>query len=773
MRPTRLKSLIVIVALLSILVCLPRPAYACGPFSKYAIFSYDKHPDFPLEGYARGQLGVLKPGYARSYLYVAYRYMNGMSFSQAEQQALASLWKERFAYDWQGSIENGKTIWLAARKKVKGAAAAEPEIEIFRATGKEQYDSFLNCPNDAFESAARTLEDRIKRFGAESTEVKDWLQAQDTVFSNCGSGENIPETTSSPAPVIRADRAYQIAAAKFYAMKFDEASAEFEKIASDSSSPWRETAQYLMARSLIRKASLGEEAKRNETLSQAEAELKRTLGNIKQGPLHESAEKLLNLVKLRLRPEERLGELSHSLMKREANTDLKQELWDFTILLDKYLGDEDVPVDEAVKNSLDKVIKDDLSDWLRTFQAVDKSSYEHAIERWRKTNSSAWLVAALTKAGGKDGDSASLIEASDRLEQNSPAYATASFHAVRLLMESGERARARTRLDALLSQNQSSLPPSALNQFLHQRMLLATTLEEFLRYAQRRPSAFSWDDDGREIPIAQKEMTDDAELKQLVGLPLFDVDAVQIMNERLPLSLLQEAASGRTLPDHLRKRIALAAWTRAVLLNDMVAGKALAPVLASLAPEMKALLNEYASATIAANSQAAGLYTLLKFPGTRPFVSSNVGRLTPLNLRDMYRDNWWCDIAPGTVSSDEAEASAGDDSATTKRAASGVETTQLDFLNPAQSAAGNKERAQLFSLGTGPNYLAREAVEWANRTPNNPRIPEALHLAVMATRYSCVDKETGPLSKAAWQLLHSRYRNSTWAQKTPYWFKGY
>lgn len=772
MRTPRPKRLIVVFALLSMLLCFERPVNACGPFARYAIFTYDKHPDFPLQNFARGQLGVLKQDYARSYLYVAYRYMNGMSFSTAEQAALTSLWRERFDYDWHDTVEEGKTRWLAARKKVS-SAGADPEIESFRATGREQYDSFLNCTNDAFESAARTLEERVRQFGAESAEVRDWLQAQDKVFSNCGSGEIIPEAATTSASVIRADRAYQIAAAKFYAMKFDEARADFERIAGDSSSPWHETARYLVARSLIRKASLGEEAKRKEALAEAESELKRTLNDIKQGPLHESAERLLNLVRLRLRPEERLRELSQSLMKKEPNADLKQELWDYTILLDKYLGSEDEPVDENVKKSAETAITDDLSDWLRTFQAEDRASYERSLDRWRKTDSQAWLVAALSKAGARDADTSSLIAAASRLNASSPAYATASFHLVRLLLEANDRAGARSRLDAIF-QNQSVLPPSAVNQFLHQRMLLATTLEEFLRYAQRRPSAFSWGDDGREIPIEEKELNADAELKQLAGLTLFDEDSVQIMNERLPLSLLQEAATSRTLPEHLRRRVALAAWTRAVLLGDLETGKALAPVLAALAPEMKALLAEYSNAATAANASAVALYTLLKFPGLRPYVDSNVGRFTPLSRRDIYRDNWWCDRRPAAAENSEAEGEgAGEDGTAAKTAQSKAEPLQLEFMSAAQSAAAEKESARLLSLGTAPNYLARETVEWANRMPANARIPEALHLAVMATRYSCTDKETGPLSRAAWQLLHSRYKNTAWAKRTPYWFKGY
>lgn len=760
------KRLFVILLLVSTLLGNHGQANACGPFARDAIFTYIKHPDFPLDGFARGQLGVIEPSYARSYLFVAYRYMNGLSFTAAEQQALVSLWRDRFSYDWENTEEDGMKKWLTTRKRVK-SAGPDPQIEVYRPTGKEQYDSFLNCPSDAFANAALTLEARIKQFGAESAEVRDWLQAQDKVFANCGGGESVPEEASGSSQLVRADRAYQIAAAKFYAMRFDEARTDFEKIAGDSSSPWHETARYLVARSLIRKASLGTEEQRSEILAQAESELKRTMTEIKQGPLHDSARGLLNLVKLRYRPEERLRELAQSLMKGSTNPTLKQELWDYTLLLDRFLGDGEEPPDEKLAKNVATATGDDLSDWLRTFQSESTESKQHALSRWRATDSQAWLVAALSKAEGAGENTTALINAADRIVESSPAYATANFHVLRLLMEAGDRAGAITRLDGILKQGQSSLPASARNQFLHQRMMVASTLEEFLRFAQRRPAAFSWGDDGREIPIEPKELNQDTELKQIAGLTLFDTDSTAIMNDRLPLSVFQEAVRGTALPEHLRRRLALAAWTRAVMLDNTEAAKALAPVLASLAPEMRALLNEYAGATDA-NRKALGIYTLLKFPGSRPYVDPGVGRFTPLSRRDVYRDNWWCDRTPRAESSEAVEEGAAD--ASTSKAVSKTETWQLDFLTAEQRAAAARERTQLLSLGPAPNYLSREVIEWAKRAPNNPRVPEALHIAVMTTRYGCTDKDSGPLSRAAWQLLHTRYKNSAWAKKTPYWF---
>ena len=100
-----------------------------------------------------------------------------------------------------------------------------------------------------------------------------------------------------------------------------------------------------------------------------------------------------------------------------------------------------------------------------------------------------------------------------------------------------------------------------------------------------------------------------------------------------------------------------------------------------------------------------------------------------------------------------------------------VSTQPLLFLSAAEKAAAEREWTTLDSVGAGPNYIVDQVIKWANANPNDPRVPEALHLAVTTTRYGCGDKETGRWSKAAFDLLHRKYPNTTWAKKTPYWFK--
>jgi hypothetical protein len=100
----------------------------------------------------------------------------------------------------------------------------------------------------------------------------------------------------------------------------------------------------------------------------------------------------------------------------------------------------------------------------------------------------------------------------------------------------------------------------------------------------------------------------------------------------------------------------------------------------------------------------------------------------------------------------------------------GRETGALDFLTAAQKAAAQAEVQKLRALDTAPNYLVAQVLAWAKRTPDDPRVPEALHLAVRSTRYGCTDTKTTQFSKQAFQVLHKQYPQSSWAQQTKYWY---
>jgi hypothetical protein len=745
-----------------------RPAFGCGPFAEQAIFTYTLHPDLPLTSYAQGQLGILQPTYARSYLYVAYRYLIGMGFNSEEQEALQALWNERLNPPADLSDSNASAAvkaWSDARAQIVNGGTP-PQIDVFKAlearNGQFFYHMYVNCTADAFQTAMRTLTERIAQFGADSAELRAWVRAQDQVFGNCSGAQTIPDPASPQSPAIpRADRAYQIAAAHFYAGNFPTAEQMFRDIANDASSPWHQIAPYLAARALLRQGSLVPKYDEVDKapLIQAEQQLNAILQDSALQSIHPASRRLLTVVRSRLEPDQRLHELAQTLLTPNIGQTLKQDLWDYTLLLDRATGARD-------RTDASPTRRDEMTDWILTFQDTKPGALEYALDRWTATSAQPWLVASLSKVGVGHPQVPALLAAAEQVPQGTPGFAAVMFHRLRLLAGSGKRDEARQRLDGLLSQAASVFPPSARNLLLALRMQLARTLDEFLTYAPRVPVAITYNIDGRELP---DDLESNEQLKLIArDRPLFDGDSARILNQRLPLGTLRELAHRSILPTHLRRELTLSALVRSLLLAEEATTRDLVPVVKTLAPELGPALDEY-RATVKKEARAfTGLFMILRFPGLKPYVQDNVGRLTPLDQIDNFRNNWWCTVeaaAPGT-------------SEETDRLSTPLEMLYragqdhtLEFLNSEQTAAAQQELQRLAALGPAPNYLSQQVTAWGRKNASDPRVPEALHLAVRSTRFGCTDADTGKFSKAAFDLLHQRYPKSSWAQNTKYWYK--
>jgi len=745
-----------------------RPVCSCGPFFEQAIFTYTLHPDVPLTSYAQGQLGILQPTYAQSYLYVAYRYLIGMGFDQEEKEALLALWDERLnpqADLWNPNASAAVKTWSDVRAQIT-AAGPPPPINVFKAlearNGVFYYHEYVNCPADAFQTAANTLTERIRQFGADSGDVQEWVRAQDQVFSNCSGARAIPAPAAPQSPeILQKDRAYQIAAAHFYAGDLAVAERLFRDIADDPASHWRPLAPYLVARALLRQGSLVPRDDDVDTakLTAAKQTLNAILDDRNLQIIHPTTRRLLAVVRARLEPAERVHELAQSLLTPNNGPTLKQDLWDYTLLLDR-------GADERNGADADAARRDEMTDWILTFQDTSPGGLEHALQRWTATSALPWLVASLAKVGVGHPRHHDLLAAAEKVPQEAPGYASVTFHRLRLLAASGRRDEARQQSDSLLSQGVPTFPPSGRNLLLALRTKLARTLYEFMTYAPRLPVAITYNIDGRELP----ENIETSERLQLIARdrPLFDVDAARVINRRLPLDTLRELVHRTVLPTHLRRELAMAILTRSLILKEDDTTRDLVPVVKTLIPELGPSLDEY-RATINREARVfTGIFMILRFPGLKPYVQENVGRLTPFDQIDNYRDNWWCALEPATLGTSRE----GDQlSAPLEILYRSAQDHAFEFLSAAQAHAAQQELQRLASLGPAPNYFSQQVMAWAQRASSDPRVPEALHLAVRATRFGCTDTDTGTFSKAAFDLLHQRYPKSPWAQKTKYWYK--
>ncbi|MBK7510970.1 MAG: hypothetical protein IPI76_01705 [Chloracidobacterium sp.] len=311
-------------------------ASPCGPGYITPIFEINKSPEQPYKNFAAGNLGIIKPTFRRSVLIAAYRYLGGGSFSVDEQNSLVDLWKTTIDRDYTQTDEVTPVVklWLDKRKEVVTKEEKIPSIYVERSYGG--YDFFPNCSINAFEVAAETLGDRIASHGPNDAGVQNWVRAQDEVFQNCASGKRIPEDVPVGSPEwLEKDRGYQQAAAEFYSLDFRNAKQHFAEIAQDTASPWQETADYLVARTLIRQASLSSSPIAAKPLyEEAESHLQRFIS--RTGKFSDSSERMIGLVRFRLYPKERVGELARKISFQTANNNFKQDIIDYTWLLDKF-----------------------------------------------------------------------------------------------------------------------------------------------------------------------------------------------------------------------------------------------------------------------------------------------------------------------------------------------------------------------------------------------------------------------------------------------------
>ncbi len=771
-------------------VSLPS-ANACGPFTLRVRFSLESHADFPLAEFMNGKTGIVPDTFGRMSLFVFYRQLNNSTLTREEQKQIINAMENDIFYRsgsdssnggvyTQGELPNYFDGWLAARARV---TSEKRDIETEQRIA-DSYNYFTNCLPDAFRNATATLDARIAKHG-NNDNIKEWLKGQDAVFANCEGASGLPEAASANAPEwLRKDRDYQIAAAQFYMGKLPEARESFERIAADEGSVWKSAAKLIAARTFIRQASFIEipedeaakaqaEKERADFLQKASDALQNILKDSSMQEFHKSASRLLGLVKFRMIPKERQNELAEILTRAGENQNIYNDLNDYDWLLSftaqkaedrgteferKQAEQENREYDYNYELKLRDIPaeerKDDLTDWIFTYEAAD--AFSHAFDKWKETGKTQWFVAAITKTDAKSPQLSEILSEANKFTSDSPAFATVRYHQIRLLLETGKRAEAKQKLDEIITNNLKNLPLSSQNKFFAQRMILAENLNDFLKYAQRKPVIFTWDEDNREEPSSMK---DDVKLSPWETRTMFDDDAVAFLNEKIPLAVLREAALSPQLPEHLKKFLVVAVWTRAFVLGNQAIEREFTPLMSRYAKEFEPLFSKYAAAT-PANREAAALIAILRYPVIQPYVPSGYGREdSTVTEIDSFRGNWWC-VENEANKSDESY----DDYTFT------YPTVYPAFLTAAQTNAADRELRQMTALGNSSTYLARRAVEFATKNPRHPQTPEILHLAVRSTRYGCTDDDTGRFSKQAFDILHRNYKTSPWTKQTPYWF---
>jgi hypothetical protein len=787
-RPRRLP------ALLFFAVLVVRFGNSCAYAPDVLVFTLRTDPDAPYARYAAGRLGIVPATYRLRHLVVAYRALTGHTLTPAEQSAAVSVDQH---YN-PSAAQAPNPAWQTVGPRY--VAASSPQVwadgygPVERLVPGQDFETFDNCLTDAFAHATATLAERRARYGKpggpDTPEIADWIAGQQAVFSNCGETGQTPAPAPAGAPLwLRQDRAYQTAAARFYNLDYDQALAAFQAIAADAASPWSPLARYLVARVYIRKALLphnpsppkpeefpAEEARVRALLLQARDQLAGILRDPAMQPLHHQSRDLLDFLMVRLDPAQQAAELARRLTANGGDPGYAHDVIDLSYIYNLPPLDTPLPKNPAAKPGMATPLLRWLDDFGWPLPVVSGSdsappaayARADALKNWRRTNGPEWLVAGLSLSQPGDEGVSELFAAARNLPATSSAYATVTYHRLRLEASPGKQVEQMpptslgiyTEITALMPGITASQPISTVNQFADLQSSLSPTLDDYLKHATRRAaSLMTYDNHLEPYPTQDNPVT----LCQVdINAPqtqhLDDVTAV-VFNQRLPLRLLREAALSSALPANVRFAVAHMAWTRALLLDDADTARALSPYLAQCQPAFAPWLDDYNRATTTDGRHVLGLLALMRFSSTEPIVRAGLER--DFAAYDTFRDNWWCSVGPQQT----PEASY---LFTQKLVARGLQPDP-PFLGAADRGEVNEQLTQLQKIPYASDYFAQQALTWVAQHPDDPHNADVIGFAMRVVRNACRSDATKDLNHRLFDLLQTRYPKSDWAARYTTW----
>lgn len=707
---------------------------ACGPGYLEPLFQDPGILDVSRAELAQGRFGVLRPGLPWQDLIRVYRGLRGAAPAAAPVPA---------------ALPEGAALtrWQAARAKVLGPG---PGPEVAARWETETYVTVVHISDDALVQAARTLEALAPAHDAAA--VKDWIRAQDLVFGSTPKAPRIPLAVAEPAWLAQ-EREYQIAAARFYAGQWEPARTGFLGLAATPGHPRAAWGRYLAARCWVREGEFsGDPAFKLACYAKAQALTEALLADPASAALQGPARAYRELARYRTEPLVLLGEfLEDQSRPQPADPDLEPRIRDALRALGAVgwkTGPHQAKAESAPVAAIPMPGSSDLALWLGALagNVPWETTGAQALEQWRQRGTGVWLLAALARAETDGPELEALKTAAGAVPPGSALAPTLRWHLLRLALAGLQGPALATALEAGLQR--PDLPPWAVNVLRQKRQALALTPAEWFTYAARKLSATRDDDFGAGIQLPVSATPREC----------FEPATAQALGAQLPLAQVPALLGARLGSPQAARELAVAAWTKAVVLEAWDLARALTPHL----PEpLAAAATQALSGTdpVALRFQVALL--LLDWPGLRPAVAAGLGRqhawsgLKPgqdsLSSFDILRDNWWCGQA-----------------AEPRPAAA---TRAIPGLTAAELQAARAEQAQLDRLPAAQVGFGRCILAFAKAHPEDPRVPMALHRFVAGTRSPrCPSAEMTTLGRAAHGLLHRHYARSPWTRKTPYYY---
>lgn len=768
-------------------------AWASGAEGAWDEFVSRSATDVDLNRYDKGELGVILSSYPRVYLYPAWRAIvlgaDGLRTQPANPGGLRDA-VGSYVGGWVDA-KHPYTQWQRESDKLL-QRQTRPGPPAFRTVlrGSSQY---LNCPSPAFVFAIQNLEMLTKRRDATPERLRDWITAQDSVFDFCDydpQAKPYGAQAARPAPQIpkplatteprywRQIRDYQIATAHFYNESYAESRQGFDLIAATRDHPMQRWGAYLALRSDIRSITMetnGDWETRHQASQQAQTQrnpivqlnvrAQRILADPSLKALHEATRASIRTAQYRLAPLDRLYELSEQLDDVTQDPYRQSALGDWRRLAnDLFEGNG-----SHRKAEVDPDLRSRFSyfNWMRSLQdcglapdpkATCAAATDNALKRWQSSapdksarpgEHRAWMVAALMLS---DKLSPQLEQAALGVAPTAPEYLTVRYHLARLYRIAGLPAKARDISDAALNGPQlaQAQSNSAIFLFQQERFVSARSLDDAALFLVRK-SLWTLDRDTGETVLTKDS-------PQSIRLA---ADGLMWLNTRLGVADLLALAKNQNLPASTRSALITTSWMRSDFLNQTKLANEAASIAQSL-PGLRDTADAYLKASSLQDRRHLLVLTSLR-QGISPVIMASGPDYTkpPAAITPDFEENtvanMWCTIS------------------TPSAAAANPWNVEAEKIPPSPDLSTNakvrdREISDLVKIGTATGFVGAHVLNRAKTHPSDPDLPWLLYVVVQSTRGGCVDAGNSKLSRAAYNVLHTRFKNSPWAQKTPYWY---
>lgn len=743
-------------------------------------------PDFPLNNYVAGHLGLINFKFRISYLVIAYRYLSNNPLSQIEQQNVLSSYALFFSCPMEGDfrVDANKTN----REMVDEVYLEDTSFS--SDDGEQWWQKIMSLPlNERIQSIINTYPKKIKAFtkyrlakerftviaerltaanlseNQKNDVLGQWATLQDQVFNKNFDVDKARKSFGGlPVEItqlLKLDMDYMEAASYFTfnnelsALKSKEL---FTQLANNEQYPWHEWAAYLSARIQTRMAcpesdDTPPQSSRADLLAKAFTDMQTLALNAKDPSVKKAAYDYKSIIQSRFDRKGAIIDLVNTMNYKITKNNFYKMM---------YYNNTDESYDSPI-------VWDDMTEtesevlfWIFNYTSADtKKTFPIAYEHWRKTpENTAWLLVALRNI--KEANASQQIElltAARKITPDHPAFF--SFRA--LLIEGIAQLEGNSKqsklqrhqlIDHTLKQLKAGHDFSTHTYFAQKGIPLATTIENLLSYGFFVPSA--------SMIVLYPPVYP---TKHPYYSPIELSEALNY----LPLSMLVEVLQSKILPTLPRRELYASVWARAMILGRYDVADQIANKTSELNPALKKYIHLSIKTKNADQREKILVKALLYFPELNPIIHLKNTWLpqwdnTPIFngiksrwIRDSHSNVYWCDGGALNIPVYSLEPRS-----------QFHKGPWNSLLTAGQQKQLNKEQDQLNALPNAAVWLLDKTNKLAKKYPRDKENAELLALAINLTRVMDCYSSNSLEARRAFYQLKVFYASSEAAKKVQY-----